>query len=119
MTRSISQLHDAFEAAVAGQQVACSKGCAHCCHDYVPIAAEEAFRIAAALRRRAPAAVEAVRRRLVATDARTRGMTPEQRRATRLPCAFLEDGACGIYDERPLTCRTMASLDERACRRFF
>jgi hypothetical protein len=41
--------------------------------------------------------------RVIASDARTRGLDPAARLATGLPCAFLEDGACAIYAERPLT----------------
>ncbi len=31
------------------------------------------------------------------------------------PCAFLKDGACSVYDIRPLKCRSLWHLDVRHC----
>jgi Fe-S-cluster containining protein len=31
------------------------------------------------------------------------------------PCAFLKDGACWVYDVRPLKCRSLWHVDERHC----
>lgn len=79
--------------------VACKKGCSHCCHMTVRLTSTEAQRLGDAIGR-APAR-----------------LTPEAR-ARRVdafagvPCPFLVYGACSIYENRPLSCRTHASFDE-------
>ena len=65
----------------------CRKGCDLCCRRKFSVSAVEAYSIAA-LFHELPAAVrQAVRK-------------PKQ------SCAFLLDGACSVYDSRPVICRT-------------
>jgi hypothetical protein len=79
---------------------ACRKGCGWCCHQRVGAAAVEVLSIAAALRAR-PDAADLARR--------LSEWRPGQ------PCALLKDGACGIYEVRPLKCRGLYHADARWC----
>jgi Fe-S-cluster containining protein len=67
--------------------LACKKGCDLCCQRKFSVSAVEAYNIAS-LFRQLPAAVQ---------------------RAVRKPkasCAFLVNGACSVYEARPVICRT-------------
>jgi Fe-S-cluster containining protein len=97
--------------------LACKRGCNHCCHRPVSTSAPVVLRIAAALRERSSEAEFArVLARVVALDEKTHGLPFSPRSRPPLPCAFLVDGACSIYDVRPLVCRAWNSADEDSCR---
>lgn len=76
---------------------ACRKGCGWCCYQRVGAAATEVLAIVRALTDR-PAALAALA-----------AWVPGK------PCAFLKDGACSVYDIRPLKCRSLCHVDERHC----
>jgi hypothetical protein len=100
--------------------VACEKGCDSCCVSKVVVVAPEVIRLADHLRRtRDPAAIEALRERVRAADAKTRGLTRKERALAGVPCPLLEGGACSVHEVRPLLCRGWTSLDADACRRHF
>ena len=65
----------------------CRKGCDVCCQHKFSIAAVEAFNIARHFHELPPTIQRAVRNR-------------------KLSCAFLVDGACCVYESRPIICRT-------------
>jgi len=97
---------------------ACRAGCAHCCHQAVGVTAPEVFAIHDHLRAtRTPDQLEALVRRLHEADDRTRGMAAAERLSPELPCPFLEEARCSIYEVRPLSCRGTNSLDAAACER--
>ena len=83
--------------ALGTRPAACRKGCGWCCHQRVGAAAVEVLAMARALRDRPEA-----RAALAAWQAGQ-------------PCAFLKDGACSVYDVRPLKCRSLWHVDERHC----
>ncbi|MBX7200620.1 MAG: YkgJ family cysteine cluster protein [Rhodospirillaceae bacterium] len=90
--------------------LACRRGCAHCCHQGVTVTAPEAFHIAGILRRapgRAAAFLEA--------ELATRGLSRGERWRARIPCPFLHNSECTIYESRPLSCRGAVSRDVGAC----
>jgi Fe-S-cluster containining protein len=114
----------------AGQRISCTKGCAACCRMLVPVSAPEAF----ALRERIAALPETrqatLRRRLAESAARLEEaglLAPLQQIAEtdrpltddrlepinrayyqlQLPCPFLEEEACSIYEDRPAACREL------------
>lgn len=87
------------------EQVACAKGCSWCCRGILPHAwPEEIDRIV-------PLVTDGHRERLIATAA----LDDDRYWRERTACAFLVDGACSIYDERPLMCRQWVSVDADAC----
>lgn len=99
--------------------VACHAGCDHCCYQSVGVTPPEAIAIHAYL-------VETwTLPRLTSLQARlgpfveqVRGLTSDERASPELPCPFLEQGTCTIYEVRPLACRGVNSLDAEACRRY-
>jgi Fe-S-cluster containining protein len=95
---------------------ACTLGCAHCCYQAVGVAAPEVFAIYDHLRKaRTEEELDATVRRIRDADDRTRGMTSDERLSPNLPCPFLENERCSIYEVRPLACRGKNSLDADAC----
>ena len=113
-----SKIADGALAQSPDRPPACRSGCAHCCHQAVGVTPPEVFAIHEHLRAtRAPAELAAVVRRIRAADDRTRGMTSAERLSPDLPCPFLVDERCSIYEVRPLACRGTNSLDAAACER--
>lgn len=93
---------------------ACSRRCSHCCHVAVMVAEPEADEIGRALGRRPadPPAGAFVRLRPgMDTDGAARDL---QDRQFGVPCTFLRDGECSIYDFRPLVCRYLINVDDDA-----
>ncbi|MGH8663571.1 MAG: YkgJ family cysteine cluster protein [Burkholderiales bacterium] len=107
-----------FRASGVEDRLACRRGCAWCCHGYVSASAPQIFAAAGEIRRDA-AAFDAVCARIRATSARVRGLEWRARIALREPCPLLADGACGIYEARPLSCRGFASFSAEACKRAY
>lgn len=111
---------DRFFAKVAAEQpaaLACRVGCTLCCHGLFEISAADVSTIAQGLESLGPEARRAVVARAEAALAATahpvlRECSPEEKeaffaRADAIPCPFLgAEGACGIYEHRPLVCRT-------------
>ena len=95
------------------QKIACTKGCAYCCHTFVAITPPEAFRLADAVRggRAAGMTADLARSRGAALV----GVRPGDRIGRKLACPLLVDGACSVYRHRPLACRQATSLDLGAC----
>ncbi len=95
---------------------ACASGCAFCCHLKVLVTAPEVLGLAAHLRATlAKEALDAVRARVKAVDARTHGLSMDARAGLRQPCPLLEDGRCVGYEARPASCRGANSFDAAAC----
>ncbi|MDE3225794.1 MAG: YkgJ family cysteine cluster protein [Nitrospirota bacterium] len=113
-----------------GSAVSCKKGCAACCRMLIPVSAPEAFALADTIntwpadRREATLARMADARarleqagalshlREVAASERQLGddaFEPINRAyyALRLPCPFLVEESCSIYDDRPAACREL------------
>ena len=120
------------DAAERGERPSCAAGCAACCRHLIPVSSVEAVALAAvvaalpgprrdSIRARFAAAVQAMEaaRLLDPGDARGRSALQSSalpgraawedvsRRyfAARIDCPFLDQGRCGIYDDRPLVCR--------------
>jgi Fe-S-cluster containining protein len=86
---------------------ACTAGCSQCCHIAVAITQSEANEIAKAIGRAAvvmPEASEKALRQSIESRDQYRGV----------PCAFLVNNLCSIYDHRPVACRSHHSLDANA-----
>ena len=111
--------------AAAGQPISCQKGCNHCCHQAVPISLVEAEALANWIRILPDEQQQELARRFRETLAKLSAaglkenldqivrQTPGEATAKlafeylyqRIPCPFLEDGACSIYPIRPFACR--------------
>ena len=97
-----------------GEKIQCRAGCTECCYQLFQITEIEAAYISQGIRTLEPQTREALRSRARDyTDARQKLVTekgePESwgslpPSGTRLPCPALHDGACVIYEFRPLMC---------------
>lgn len=93
---------------------ACRKGCAHCCQHPVSITQAEAQLLGAA------AGVKPARPTMSVLIAELGAEEGDWDRAQLLlraaapagPCPFLADGACSVYESRPVACRTLINLDD-------
>jgi len=101
-------------------RIACSHGCAWCCHYQVGVTAPQALHIAQKLKDGAGTRpLDVQKEKLTALDVRTRGLNAAKRLKAKLGCAFLDDqNACTIYAFRPFGCRGANSVDANACRAF-
>lgn len=78
---------------------ACRKGCSHCCNIAVVVNLVEARAISKASGRR--------------YDGNARPARYENTDKWRgVPCPFLRDGRCAVYEVRPLTCRTYFNMSD-------
>jgi len=114
----------------AGAVISCRQGCAACCRMLVPVSAPEAFSLLEAIERLPSEERERLERKL--SEARNRldeagllarlqtvadaesPMSDEEleplNRAyygLRLPCPFLENESCSLYEHRPAACREL------------
>ena len=98
-----------------GDRIQCRKGCSDCCHQLFQITEIEAARISLAValwpEAEREALVEKARRyleqrgELVARRGEPEAWGSLPPPGSRLPCPALVDGACSIYEARPLMCR--------------
>ena len=92
-------LADKIAAAVAPHAV-CKKGCTHCCHIPVAMTQTEANLIAEQIGR--------IAQPVPPSDAQVSG----REYGYHVPCTFLKDGNCSIYERRPFACRVHLNLDD-------
>lgn len=141
MLRAQREYHDAYgqflshNVAANSIHVSCGRGCSRCCHHFVTSAhALEVLSVYENIRLRPDldSLIEACRKRVEDFDAWKEFCEetyPERTPAARddlalehyyderNPCPFLEsDGACGVYLDRPMTCRMyLASSPPEYC----
>jgi Fe-S-cluster containining protein len=92
---------------------ACRQGCAHCCHIPVTISSIEADLIGRRVGHRPARPAQSVQLQefedledaVPALEAISASREPS-------PCPFLLDGACSVYDVRPMACRLLVNLDD-------
>lgn len=92
---------DEMNAMNAGH-VACRRGCNHCCHTEVLMSPEEA---------------EAMGKRIGRSPRHPRLRDDRDENfdcSYANPCTFLKEGECSIYENRPVACRALYSLDADA-----
>jgi len=108
----------------SGKQISCRAGCGACCRQPVPISESEAVRLAELVASMPASRREHVRARFdgalrtleshgllerlrafSSVDRTERMRLGGEYLQLRIPCPFLEDESCGIYDDRPLRCR--------------
>ncbi|MBX3345030.1 MAG: YkgJ family cysteine cluster protein [Nitrospira sp.] len=114
-----------------GHTVSCQKGCAACCRMLVPISAPEAFALANRIDRldqperdRLRTKLDLAQQQLAQAGILTQlsalaessdspsdeAIEPLNKAyyALRMPCPFLDNEACSIYEDRPAACRELA-----------
>jgi len=85
-----------------GENVACRRGCAHCCHTQVAMSPTEAEMLGRAIGRKP-------RKNVAYTH--EPGYYDKQPYGYHTPCPFLRNNECSIYEHRPLACRKLISVD--------
>lgn len=96
--------------------VACRLGCSHCCYQRVGVTPPEALAILFYLEStRSPSELSSLKEKMRAAYEKTRDRSAHERLSPELPCPFLEDRMCSIYEVRPLSCRGVHSLEEQIC----
>lgn len=133
----VAQLSDALVATAitlteqAGHAIQCRRGCSACCHQIIPVSPVEAFALLDAVDGMEPDRRASVEARFSAArdQIQSAGLSSSlddviAERAGRevvtayfkqqIPCPFLEDGACGIYALRPMSCRELIVISDPA-----
>ena len=102
---------------VAHVPIACGRGCAFCCmNTWIEVTAPEVF---FTVKNLPVERLEAVRQAVLRACAQTEGKTLAERVKTVVPCPLLVDGACSVYQTRPVACRLAVSANADICRRSF
>jgi Fe-S-cluster containining protein len=115
----------------AGDKVSCKPRCTACCHQAVPVSEAEAYYIAALVDALPEPRRTEVRGRFAASleHFRAAGWFDELRSGKgrswegaeelvldyfreRVPCPFLEDSMCSIYQQRPIACREYIAISD-------
>jgi len=125
-----AQALEVRQSIAAGQTISCRMGCAACCRMMVPVSAPEAFALQAMIQALPDARRSEMMNKL--SDARARleeagllarlteiadttqpltdeEMEPVNREyyALRMPCPFLDNETCSVYENRPAACREL------------
>lgn len=133
-----SQALEVARSVDAGKTPSCHKGCAACCRMPVPLSAPEAFALRECVRARSTDQQDRISAWFADTKSQLLSHGLWQRLselcnaseqpnddaledlnreyyALRIPCPFLEEEVCTIYEERPAACRELlvTSLPER------
>lgn len=116
---------DAFGSAVAGlakaappsRDLACRKGCDHCCHQVVLTEVATVLRIAAYVEETFSRGDRMLlEMRLIAYEEAAEKMGQAELARATLACPLLSDGVCTVHAVRPLICRSFNSYDAESCR---
>jgi Fe-S-cluster containining protein len=114
---------EAAERADSRAAVACRAGCWFCCTTPVAVTVFEAAMLKSAVMTLSEAEQQAIWQRLqarIAAQDQALAAANGERIAFRHRCPLLTDeGTCGVYEGRPLACRSVLSLDAERCRRWF
>lgn len=98
------------------ERLACSRGCAMCCHLRVMATPAEVFGLVRYMRERLDRRdFDALAARISGASARIHALPRDRLLFTNIPCPLLVDNACSMYPARPFNCRTYHSLDYDAC----
>jgi Fe-S-cluster containining protein len=90
---------------------ACGPGCSICCYRHVDVIMPEAVIVLDAIKDR-----QDLKRRVVETAHKVGDATDTEWYLEHLGCPFVtDDGLCGIYSARPLSCRMFFSMDRKQC----
>lgn len=119
--REILRINKFVDARIKDAKKACLAGCAHCCHQNVPVHAAEEFTITDYVDREfSQSGKQELVARLRTWFRFMNSHTPnvpalsendirifnDELMTHRVPCPFLVDAKCSIYPVRPTTCRT-------------
>lgn len=97
---------------------ACKSGCSACCYVRVPVTSIEVLFLATKVRAAfSTEALAELRERAHQIAREAEGLSIAERALRRVPCPFLKEDQCTIYEWRPLECRGYGSFSAEACNR--
>ena len=102
------------------KEVACQKGCHWCCHQTVYANSYELHFLSEKIKLRFSS--EKISKYIEAAEAKfavTSKMNEEEVSNYKSSCPLLENGACSIYDARPMACRIYLSTNLGTCLEFY
>lgn len=119
---AIDGMNDSIVALAQRQnlKVACQKGCHWCCHQAVYANSYELHFLSEKIKTRYSA--QKISKWTQAADvklAATSKLNEQQLANYKAPCPLLEDGACSVYDARPMACRIYLSTKLETCLEFY
>ena len=119
---AIDGLNDSVVALAQRQKmgVACHKGCHWCCHQAVYANSYELHFLSEKIKSRF--STEKISKWIEASKAKhavTSTMNEEEISRYKSPWPLLENGACSIYDARPMACRIYLSTQLKTCIEFY
>jgi len=109
MLKLYNRVDTIMEAARVQFDAPCKKGCWHCCYQIASISIAEGIIMAEAVGNLSFVIRQLLIKRSLAHANKLYNplVTTSSWFEDKIPCVFLSDGECRIYDARPLTCRTM------------
>jgi Fe-S-cluster containining protein len=119
---AIDGLNDSVVALAERQnmRVACHKGCHWCCHQAVYANSYELHFLSEKIKSRF--SKEQISEWIEAAEAKsavTSQMDEEEISTYKSPCPLLKNGACSVYDARPMACRIYLSTKLNTCLEFY
>lgn len=122
MYSAIDDLNDSILALAERQKmnVACHKGCQWCCHQAVYANSYELHFLSEKIKTKFPPEKIAKWLKNAETKfAATSVMDEKELAKYKAPCPVLEDGACSVYEARPMACRIYLSTKLESCLEFY
>lgn len=107
-------------AAQHGVNIDCKMGCCFCCHQPVLAISHEIHFLADFINRNfnKNQILEILERARVKNEA-FGNVLPEEMQKIKIPCPLLKDGACLVYEARPMACRIYLSQKVASCKEFY
>jgi len=97
----------------------CKKGCTWCCHQPVYAVSHEFHFMWQFMQLNMTEAERKIILKKAFDNYQQKGrLSDEELKFNKLPCPLLVNGACSIYDARPMACRIYLSMSETSCKKF-
>jgi Fe-S-cluster containining protein len=122
MFAAIDGLNDSILSLAKRQntEVVCFKGCQWCCHQAVYANSYELHFLSDKIKSRfSPEKIAEIQKTTLAKLNATSQMIEEEIAKYKSPCPLLENGACSVYDARPMACRIYLSTKIESCLEFY
>jgi Fe-S-cluster containining protein len=95
---------------------ACTKGCAWCCRSQVEVLWPEVLAIATQIAALPPEVQREIWQRVEANAQQIAPLTEDEHIQAAIPCALLgPEGACRVYEARPVMCRSYCAFNAAQC----
>jgi Fe-S-cluster containining protein len=106
--------------ALEGMPVECERGCSWCCHQAVFAVSHEFLYVwEHAIYNLDERLLQRIRQATDNKYSSTKGRSEKELLRLKLPCPFLDRGACTVYTHRPMACRIYLSTSKASCREEF